>query len=317
MINEALQYNRKLPLSEVSRRFCRFPSIFLEIPGLKFIVVKLQIYNLIDQQDIKAAQALFQSSFKEVIGLDIFRSTLEYFSRLLCYFENSDLIFKHNRSIVNQFYDHLEAGVNFILNENKMIVFVYAENSVNFIIKDEDLGNCSFLSVEKEIDNELKNILLQQGSSQLSHFKSFESETYILQELKEYDYFYLTEDNFSQICNKDTDYMVNEFYFDSNSSNKIYKKKRREEKIIFNDSFHLIKYLVVGNKVKYVFLEENQLNLNYIKSILSYDKINNLKNNNKVNFNNVNLGFIKKEQLDILIIRRFKKYLKLLFTRKN
>ena len=84
------------------------------------------------------------------------------------------------------------------------------------------------------------------------------------------------------------------------------------------DNIYYVKYIFIGKQARYVFFSENILNLNYFKNILYYEKLSQIQSasntQNKITCKNMKFDFIKKDKLDTLIIRRFKKYLKLKLT---
>lgn len=256
---------------------------------------KLQIYDLIAKGQVRESKILYSNRFNKYSDFACFRKTNEFFKLLFDYERNTELIKKYYSSIMTEFFDEFENDLIDLLGKYSSM---YLKRNENGYFNDNDCYDVEdFLLFETEelILDELMNV----KESSTFFYNQLSYEFYIIQsqpkneEIKYKDITIKIENNQSNNINRKNEFkdFNTDSHSNSNIQNNIQKKEDQNEKVnvIINDKY-------------------SNFNLQKKKTF----KQTSLKR--KFKFTNDFLKkfspkFMKKENLDKRIIRRFKKYL--------
>lgn len=228
-----------------------------------------------------------------------------------------------------EFFKFYEQKMIEVFENYKMLILVATSNYKLSKCNVDDLSDCTFFSTELIIDKIMKDYLFKsnnQNENEEDLLKEFEKETYALQESNDFDFrefddtsnesTYQVSDS-NKLSTSNTTKAISSTYSNSSSvSTSIiqnscfsYDNIKRD----MDEKFAKLKFLVIGYQVNDIFRDQSNINSDYISQLLySFDRLS-ITNPNIEFLKSFDPKFIKKENLDIKILRRFKKYLKVLF----
>lgn len=248
---------------------------------------------------IEQSMTFFHNSFNEVAHLDSFQAILEYFKKLFFSKKSVEIVSKFYEEIKSEFFNQVEEALLGLLHKHKSLVLICCEHYMQYKCKEEDEITYNFLEAERKIEDTILEFLLleEEEKDSQKHYNAFEQETYTLHESKEFDFFSIVENQETQDKTIIPDSLVS---FQKPHNVKIYFE---------NDSYKQIKYLIIGNQVSQIFKDDPNLNMHYLERKLVAKKKKNQRFRTTNSFlKTFSPKFMKKENLDKKILRRFKKY---------
>ena len=255
-----------------SRTIRKYPQLFSEIPDLEFLLKKLQIYDLINRGQIKQAEQYFFNSFKNVLENKDFHDCLLFFKLIFSNEKSKRFIQNFYKDIISEFFGLFQELLNELLQKHGNLFFLRAEVKTN-----DYLVNCSFNFLDSELD--LEKSLIDYCNSKNGYnvwennlLKNLEEETLKMQEEdKTFDLFNL---NHYETVNIKEEIKVETPKSKINKDDPSLNSNYYEKKVI-NDKKKIHRFRYYNNFLK-----------------------------------NFSPKFMKKENLDKKIIRRFRKFLR-------
>jgi len=284
-VKEAIKCASSKSFDDFCRMINQIPQLFIEIPDFEFMIKKIQTYDLLCRGQVIQAKCYFESNFHQIMGKEEFTPTKTLFNFLfdLEKYTCMDFVKEIFKEIREEFFIKFEEFLLHLLKKYHILVF-YKTDGKRKVNETQEKIMYNFLDSELKLEKALCEFY-------------YELEKKIIEEKN-----CLTEihDEIMSSQEKSNQFNIFESLEKLNcctncACNFNYNpEKKREEVKIFevskDDPFH---------------------NFNYLerKVVPQVKKNKRFKNTNEF-LKGFNPVFMKKENLDKKIIRRFKKYLK-------
>lgn len=270
----------------------KFPQLFELLPQLNFQMKKLQIYDLISKELLNESKNHYIKGFAKHFNKANFKRTKDFFNLLLNYEKRSEIVKKYYNAIMSEFFDDFENDLIELLSKYSRMYLKRNENII--IIEDNDSDIDDYLLFDTE--ESIMQLLLSFNDSakfyywQLSHlFGCLQNQSNNF-EVK-YKNFILQN---NPVCDKPN----------IEENNVVMECKMENQNNECNSNLNTLdKNDVLMLKDKY-----SNFNLQRKKSTKKSMARKKFKFTNDF-LRKFSPKFMKKENLDKRIIRRFKKYL--------
>lgn len=196
--------NSILSIDTFCRKLHQFPQIFQEIPILKIIIKRFQIYELILRGLKFKAFNYFNKTFSQLLGLSQFNDILHLFNLIFNYDKSEKILRFFYLDLKSEFSMKMEKELNLLLERDSKLVMIKVHNFV--------LGNClpyettDYSLLDSEIEM-FKYIMIQFNKDK--RFRNF-NDTY-----KNGNNFWKVLENASEIIQNNNNDIDVEFYSDT------------------------------------------------------------------------------------------------------
>lgn len=355
----------------------RFPIVFYELPELKFLIKKFQIYDLIIRGLADQAKCYFKATFAEVADREDFLPVLHYYNLIFNFNQSKNILKEHYIEMREELFDKVEEMLNVLLVKHKRLIMLKTDGYSLGSCEAKDKVIYQLLECEANLEEELIDAY-NKMEIEKSYFKQYEKESLDIQNSDDFDFFETIKKNNYELStineekeeddendennsynnnNNKTMYKnynkinynnqyninnnvqnnsiyniqydtkldnenINENIKKDNDNYRIINKKMEIDDYISRENINklkLIKSEMKGNNSDiaiispktYILTNDPNLNMNYLEKKVVQERIKNHRYRNSNDFlKHFSPRFMKKENLDKKIIRRFKKYVR-------
>lgn len=270
------------------------PQLLNYVPELLLLIKKLLIYQYLSEGSMQKAKDFYEMSFKEIKNLESFQTTSEIFQYL---FSNANKRFTNLnffKKIKKEFFGFFEEVLRSLLKQNQSVVLLKVNDcQIVFQPLNEKFNSYMYLVSEQELYDEMNDHLFVVNSIENLNIKNFFEETFKMQDNHMFDIF----NNFNNKINTQNQIKTNFENINGKNTN-------------INDEVCLMEENSKPIVIQYD-MNDPCLNRNYLerKVVKAANKIKRYRTTNNF-LKTFSPKFMKKENLDKKIIRRFKKFLK-------
>lgn len=126
-----VMFFRKMSIEIFIQVYLEYPSIFSQIPELKFLIKRFQIYSLVirDSESREKAKEFYNSNFRFIINLKEFSYINDYFTALFENRNSRNILIDYFYYMREEFFDKLELLFLQSLENNNCMIFEKDYNS--------------------------------------------------------------------------------------------------------------------------------------------------------------------------------------------